>query len=105
MAICNHQTDGPFCFGLVSGMIVCKYRRVWLYTRLNVFTEAIYVFKQHTNSYHCKLGVFFKFQLYASQDCVIFVEQYRTSQKEFWYSAPHRPCFIQDEASKQGNMV
>ena len=49
MAICNHQTDGPLVFflfffggvGLVSGMIVCKYRRVWLYTRLNVFTEAI----------------------------------------------------------------
>ena len=41
---------------------------------------------------------FFMFQLYASQDCVIFVEQYRTSQKEFSYSAPYGPCFIQDEA-------
>ena len=87
-----------FIFGQVSGMMVCKYRRVWLYTRLNVLTEAtVYVFKQHTNSYRCK-RVFFMFQLYTSQDCMIFVEQYRTSQKEFWYAAPYRPCVIQDEA-------
>ena len=47
VAICNHQTDGPLFFCLVSGMIVCKYRRVWLYTRLNVFTEAICLYTTH----------------------------------------------------------
>ena len=40
VTICNHQADSPLMHGLMSDLVMCKFRKVWSYMTPNVLTET-----------------------------------------------------------------
>ena len=41
VVICSHQADSPLYVGLVSDLVICKFRKkVWPYMTPNIFNET-----------------------------------------------------------------
>ena len=50
MTIYNYQADSPLHCGLMSDLVICKFRKVWSYMTLNVLTD-------HETRYHLTIQI------------------------------------------------